>query len=52
MPIVTGDAVSRPMKISETVAREIVRDIVAKGLQSGDRLPAESAMVDQYGVSR
>lgn len=52
MPIVTGDAVSRPMKISETVAREIVRDIVADGLQSGDRLPAESAMVDQYGVSR
>ncbi|HUF98771.1 MAG TPA: FCD domain-containing protein [Ilumatobacter sp.] len=40
------------MKISETLAREIVRDIVAAGLQSGDRLPPESAMVDHYVVSR
>jgi len=40
------------MKASERVAQEIVRDIVARGLQTGDRLPLEAAMVDEYGVSR
>jgi GntR family transcriptional regulator, transcriptional repressor for pyruvate dehydrogenase complex len=43
---------SRTMKASERVAQEIVRDIVLRGLETGDRLPLEAAMVDEYGVSR
>ena len=43
---------SRTVKASERVAQEIVRDIVLRGLQTGDRLPREAAMVDEYGVSR
>jgi DNA-binding FadR family transcriptional regulator len=34
------------------VARDLVADIVARGLRTGDRLEAEAAMVDHYGVSR
>jgi DNA-binding FadR family transcriptional regulator len=43
---------TRALKTSETVARDIVRDIVNRGLKSGDRLPPEAAMLDEYGVSR
>jgi DNA-binding FadR family transcriptional regulator len=43
---------TRALKTSETVARDIVRDIVSRGLKTGDRLPAEAAMLDEYGVSR
>jgi GntR family transcriptional regulator, transcriptional repressor for pyruvate dehydrogenase complex len=43
---------TRALKTSETVARDIVRDIVNQGLKSGDRLPPEAAMLEQYGVSR
>jgi GntR family transcriptional regulator, transcriptional repressor for pyruvate dehydrogenase complex len=43
---------SRTVKASERVAQEIVHDIVLRGLQSGDRLPLEAAMVEEYGVSR
>jgi GntR family transcriptional regulator, transcriptional repressor for pyruvate dehydrogenase complex len=39
-------------KTSERIALEIVHDIVAKGLQAGDHLPLEAAMVEHYGVSR
>ena len=42
----------RPQKTSERVALEIVRDIVARELRSGDRLPLEAAMAAQYDVSR
>ena len=42
----------RMPKTSERVALDIVHDIVARGLQPGDRLPLEAAMVDQYRVSR
>jgi DNA-binding FadR family transcriptional regulator len=34
------------------VAIEIVHDIMADGLRTGDRLPLEAAMVDQYRISR
>jgi GntR family transcriptional regulator, transcriptional repressor for pyruvate dehydrogenase complex len=47
-----GDVVARPLKTSEAVAREIVRDVIAQGLTSGDSLPPEAAMLEQYGVSR
>lgn len=42
----------RNVKTSERVALEIVHDIVARGLGSGDRLPLEGEMVEEYGVSR
>jgi GntR family transcriptional regulator, transcriptional repressor for pyruvate dehydrogenase complex len=42
----------RTQKTSERVAGEIVRDIVARGLGSGARLPLEVAMAAQYDVSR
>jgi GntR family transcriptional repressor for pyruvate dehydrogenase complex len=45
--------VPRPVwKTSEVVAFAVARDIVEQRLASGDRLPLEAAMVDQYGVSR
>ena len=43
---------SRTVKASERVAQDIVRDIVLRGLGTGDRLPLEAAMVEEYGVSR
>jgi DNA-binding FadR family transcriptional regulator len=42
----------RTQKASERVALQIVRDIVSQGLGTGDRLPLEARMVEQYGVSR
>jgi GntR family transcriptional repressor for pyruvate dehydrogenase complex len=50
--IATSDAATRPLKISETVARDVVRDIIERGLRPGDNLPSEAAMLDVYGVSR
>lgn len=46
------DGRRRTVKTSERIALEIVHDIVAQGLRTGDRLPLEAAMVQQYGVSR
>jgi GntR family transcriptional regulator, transcriptional repressor for pyruvate dehydrogenase complex len=48
----SGGAITRPLKISEAVARDVVHDIVTAGLQPGDGLPAEAAMLEQYKVSR
>ena len=42
----------RIAKTSETVALNIVRDITARGLRTGDRLPLEAAMLQEYRVSR
>jgi len=42
----------RPYKLSETVAREIVEDILANSRVEGDMLPPESAMLEQYRVGR
>lgn len=42
----------RQVKASEQVAQAIVRDIVHRGLQSGERLPAETTMSAAYHVSR
>lgn len=47
-----GAAVNRPLKTSELVARGVVHDIIERGLQPGDGLPAETAMLEHYGVSR
>jgi GntR family transcriptional regulator, transcriptional repressor for pyruvate dehydrogenase complex len=45
-------SVTRPLKTSESVARDIVHDIVSGGLRTGDRLAAEAVMLEQYRVSR
>lgn len=42
----------RSMKAGESVALEILRDIVVKRMRTGDQLPAESQMLTHYGVSR
>jgi GntR family transcriptional repressor for pyruvate dehydrogenase complex len=42
----------RSVKTSEAVMVLLVRDMVARGLTTGDRLPTEAAMMRQYGVSR
>jgi GntR family transcriptional repressor for pyruvate dehydrogenase complex len=52
IPIGGGEGVLRPLKTAEGLARDVVHDIVSRGLQPGDRLPSESAMLAEYGVSR
>ena len=46
------DQPRRPAKTAETVAAAIVRDIVSRNLNPGDRLPSEAAMLAHYRVSR
>jgi len=50
--IAPSGGVLRPLKTAERVARDIVHDIIEAGLQPGAALPPESAMLEQYGVSR
>jgi DNA-binding FadR family transcriptional regulator len=50
--IAPGNGLTRPLKTSETVARDVVRDIIRQGLQPGDGLPSEALMLEQYKVSR
>jgi GntR family transcriptional repressor for pyruvate dehydrogenase complex len=45
-------AARRSMKTSDRVALDIVRDIVARNLQPGDKLPLEAELLKQYKVSR
>jgi GntR family transcriptional repressor for pyruvate dehydrogenase complex len=52
LPIRSTSAALRPLKASESVARDIVDDIVVDRLDEGDNLPAETAMLQHYGVSR
>jgi GntR family transcriptional regulator, transcriptional repressor for pyruvate dehydrogenase complex len=40
------------VKASETFARELIDDIVRRGLGTGARLPTEAALVHDYGCSR
>ncbi|MBE7195935.1 MAG: FadR family transcriptional regulator, partial [Gordonia polyisoprenivorans] len=47
-----GDTPVRTEKISERVAREIVRDVAAAGVTVGVKLPSEPEMCDRYGVGR
>ena len=48
----SGGAITRPLKASESVARDIVDDIVVERMNEGDSLPPETAMLQHYGVSR
>ena len=42
----------RTEKVAESIAREIVQDIRRNNLGPGDTLPAESAMLERFGVGR
>jgi GntR family transcriptional repressor for pyruvate dehydrogenase complex len=42
----------RMMKLSEAIAGELVRDIVASGMRIGDHLAPEATMLVDYGVGR
>jgi DNA-binding FadR family transcriptional regulator len=42
----------RALKTGESIALEILRDIVSSGKHAGDRLPLEAEMLLHYGVSR
>ena len=42
----------RHAKRSELLAREIVEEVLVRGLQPGDLLPPESAMLEHYDVGR
>lgn len=42
----------RPLKTSESIALDILRDIVRAGKTTGDRLPLEAELLLHYGVSR
>ena len=43
---------TRPQKTAMLVAQRIASDINARGNVSGDRLPPEKAMLEQYGIGR
>jgi GntR family transcriptional repressor for pyruvate dehydrogenase complex len=47
-----GEDDRRTVKTSERISIDIVRDIVARGLHTGARLPLEASMAESYGVSR
>jgi GntR family transcriptional regulator, transcriptional repressor for pyruvate dehydrogenase complex len=49
---VSASPITRALKISERVARQIVLDIVRRGLKPGDSLPTEAEMLSVYGVGR
>lgn len=52
LTIAANSGALRGLKTSESVARDIVDDIVGMHLQPGDSLPPEAEMLEQYGVSR
>ena len=52
LPIVATGSTLRALKASESVARDIVDDIVVRRLREGDGLSSEAAMLQHYGVSR
>ena len=48
----TTQAIFRPLKAAESVARDIAHDIIDQGLATGDPLPNEASMIEHYRVSR
>src|SRR5262249_41804309 len=44
--------ISRPPRLSERVADEVLASILEQRLRPGDRLPSERELGDQFGVSR
>lgn len=43
---------ARGQKVAERVARQVVQDIIDRGLQPGDVLSSEAQMLNGYGVGR
>jgi DNA-binding FadR family transcriptional regulator len=52
IPIAQGDGLRRPPKKAETIARDIVKDIVRHGRQPGAALAPETEMLEEYAASR
>jgi DNA-binding FadR family transcriptional regulator len=48
----TAAPIRKTEKVAELVAREILRDIVQRGLEPGSKLPTEAEMAASYGVAR
>jgi GntR family transcriptional repressor for pyruvate dehydrogenase complex len=44
--------VPRGLKTSERIAAALVSDMVSEGMQPGDRLPNEAAMIARFGLGR
>ncbi|WP_433186335.1 FadR/GntR family transcriptional regulator [Actinoallomurus sp. CA-150999] len=44
--------IKRGTKVAESLAQEIVREIVARKLEPGTVLPSEAEMIEEYGVGR
>lgn len=42
----------RPLKTAEAFARDLVHVIVSQGLTTGDKLPSEAVMLEEFGLSR
>jgi GntR family transcriptional repressor for pyruvate dehydrogenase complex len=53
-PAVSGRSMTgrRTEKVAEAIARQILRDIQQQGLQAGETLPAESAMLERFDIGR
>jgi GntR family transcriptional regulator, transcriptional repressor for pyruvate dehydrogenase complex len=51
-PLSSAAPTKRALKLSETVAKQIVDDIYSQGLQPGSKLPPEREMLERYDVSR
>src|SRR4051794_5195744 len=47
-----GERRERSDKVAEKVARRILRDIVARGLEPGTKLPPEARMLERYEIAR
>lgn len=52
IPVQTGRSLTRPLKTSETVARDVTRDMISAAMNPGDSLPPEVSMLERYAVSR
>jgi DNA-binding FadR family transcriptional regulator len=52
LAVSAGDAWARQSKASEDFARELVAEIIERGLLTGEKLPAEAELVEQFGFSR
>ncbi len=48
----SGPRLRRGSKVPEIVAREIIREVVVRGMAPGQRLAPEHVLQEQYGVAR
>jgi len=52
MLFIIGTVTQRTEKVAESIARQIMQDIRRQKLEPGSMLPAESAMLERFGVGR